>query len=305
MKILSCQNSVAFVNSLKDFKKKDILFNYISNFEDKEMLVSIENYEELRNQDVLVVQSLSNNVNDAIMELLFTLDIVSAVSPKSIRLLITYMGYSRQDMRENISEPFSAKIIAELFSFDYLSKIYVVDIHAKQTMGFFNRPALDINITKPLTELIKKKFRTSSSVLVSPNSSNLKQIIELADNLNMNYSIATKYRPAANQNKILSVLGADVAEKDCIIIDDVVDSAGTLCNLAEKLARQGANSINAIITHGIFSSKSLERIKNSYITKMYVSNTINYQEKIRYIRQVEEFSISDYVIDEIMDDMGI
>lgn len=303
MKILSCQNTISFVDSITCVKKKDILYNSVSSFEDKEILVTIERQDELKNQDVLVVQSLSNNVNNAIIELLFTLDIVRMSSPRSINLLITYMAYSRQDVSENNKVSFSAKIVANLLSLNYISKIYVVDIHAGQTMGFFNIPSSNIDIEEYIYEMLTKKFKKSDVVLVCPNSAIVKKIISMSEKLGINYSIVLKYRPAASQNKILSLIGADVAQKDCVIIDDIVDSAGTLVNISEKLAKQGANSINAIITHGIFSHKSIERLKNSYINKLYVSNTINSDEKIRYIKQIESFSISDYVIDKIINDM--
>ena len=303
MKILSCQNAISFVDSITNVRKKDILYNSVSSFEDKEMLVTIEKQEELRNQDILVVQSLSNNVNNAIIELLFTLDIVRMSLPRSIKLLITYMGYSRQDSPEDNKEPFSAKIIANLLSLNYISKIYVVDIHAAQTMGFFNVPSANVDLEEYIYEMLRKKFKKSDVVLVCPNSAIVKKIIYMSEKLGINYSIVLKYRPAASQNKILSLIGANVAKKDCVIIDDIVDSAGTLANVSEKLAKQGANSINAIITHGIFSHKSIDRLKNSYISRLYVSNTINSDEKIRYIKQVEVFSISDYVIDKILNDI--
>ena len=302
MKILSCRNAIDFASSITEVKKKDILFNIISNFEDNEMLVTIPDYKDLRDEDVLVIQSLSTNVNEALMELMFTLDLVNSSSPKSVKLLLTYMGYSRQDKQDRPQEAFSAKVIANILSLNYIKKIYVIDIHAGQTMGFFNIAAANIETDDIISELINKKLYNKNTVLVSGNYENLKKIIFLSKELNLEYAIALKYRPAASQNKILSTVGADVNGKDCIIIDDIIDSAGTIADISEQLFKHGAETISAIVTHGILSYKSIERIKNSKISKLFISNTIDSREKIRYIKQVETFSISNYALKNIMND---
>lgn len=299
MKILSCNNAINFVSQITNIDKSNIIFNKIKNFEDKEICVEVEEYKELLNEDVLIIQSLSNNVNDSIIELLFTLEIVRNSVPKSINILLTYMGYSRQDRIENINESFSAKVISNLLSLPYISRIFTVDIHAKQTLGFFNIPAINISTNDFILDLIKNKYDIENTVLVSPDTGNVKTVIKLADKINTDYNVAIKYRPKANENKILSLIGHSIEDKDCIILDDIVDSGGTLCNVAEKLAKQGANNITAYITHAVLSSKAIDRIKNSYITKLYISNSIDCNEKIKELKNVEIFSISDFCINTI------
>ena len=203
------------------------------------------------------MEFLANNVNDTIIELLFTLDIVKNCNPKSINVLLTYMGYSRQDRVENINESFSAKIIANLLSLPYISKIFTIDIHAQQTLGSFNVPTINISTNDFIADLVKNKYDSKKSLLVSPDTGNVKNVIKLSDKIGFDYSIAIKYRPQANENKILSLLGHGIDGKDCIIFDDIVDSAGTLCNVAERLAKQGSNNIYAYITHGVLSKKSI------------------------------------------------
>lgn len=295
MKIVSCQNAINFTKNIT--LTKDISFNDVSFFEDKEMLVKINNLDKLKNEDVLVIQSLSNNVNDALVETFFTLDIVRNALPKSISLLITYMGYSRQDKLSTIEKSFSARIVANLLSLSYLNRIFTVDIHSTQTLGFFNVPVINIDVDDFVLDLILKNHDKENMLLVSPDTGNVKTIIKLADSIDVDYNVAIKYRPKANENKILSLIGHDIGGKDCIIIDDIVDSAGTLCNVAEKLTKKGANSITAYITHPVLSEKSINRINNSYITKLYVSNTIDCFDKLEFIKNVDVFCISDYCID--------
>lgn len=299
MKVISCSNAINFVENITSLNKENIVYTNVSHFEDNEACVKINEYEKLFGENILVVQSLSNNVNDAIIELLFTLDIVKNCNPKSINVLLTYMGYSRQDRVENINESFSAKIIANLLSLPYISKIFTIDIHAQQTLGSFNVPTINISTNDFIADLVKNKYDSKKSLLVSPDTGNVKNVIKLSDKMGFDYSIAIKYRPQANENKILSLLGHDIKGKDCIIFDDIIDSAGTLCNVAEKLAKQESNNIYAYITHGVLSKKSVERIKNSYIKKLYISNTIDFSEKIKDLKNVEIYSISDYCIKNI------
>lgn len=299
MKIVSCSNTNNFVNTLQNFNKNNIIFNSISKFEDGEMLVKIENEKDLKNEDVLVIQSISNNVNDAIIELLFTLNIVKNSMPKSVFLLITYAGYSRQDRIENLNECFSSKVLFNLLSYNFLSRVFIVDIHAPQTMGFFNVPNINILVKDFIIKYIRDNFDLKNAVLISPDIGNAKNVINIASCIGIEYGIAIKYRPKANENKIISLIGADVSEKNCIIIDDIVDSAGTLCNVANVLKQNNANIINAFITHPVLSEKSVGRIKDSSLNNLYICNTIDCSKKIKNIDNIKLLSISDWCLNEI------
>ena len=298
MKIVSCSNAKNFVNSLKN--TDDIIYNQLSSFEDGEINIKIPEAANLQDEDVLIIQSISNSVNDAFMELIFTINIVRNSLPRNIYILLTYMGYSRQDRITSINEAFSCQILANLLSYSFVKRIFLVDIHAEQSIGFFNIPAINIKTDDFIINLIKEKYTMENSILVSPDIGNVKTIIKLADALEMEYAVAIKYRPEANQNKILSITGANVENKNCIIVDDIIDSAGTLCNVAEKLTKQGANDIVAFLTHPVLSPKSIERIKNSYITKIYVGDTIPCEEKIDLIGgRIEVFSIANFILDKV------
>ena len=247
--------------------KSDIICADVSYFEDRETFVKINDYEKLANENILIVQSLSNNVNDSVIELLFVLDIVKNNNPKSINVLSTYMGYSRQDRIEDLNESFSAKIIAKLLSLSYISKIFTVDIHSQQTLGFFDVPIINISTSDFVANIIENNYSNKNVVLISPDIGNIKNIVKLSNKMNFNYNIAIKYRPKANENKILSLFGDCVKGKDYIILDDIIDSAGTLCNVVEKLLEQKPNNIYTYITHGVLSKKSLDRINNLCIKK--------------------------------------
>lgn len=301
MKVLACSSAAEFCNDIAKIKKEDILYTKVSRFQDNEMCVKIENPNELKNQDMLIVQSISDNVNDSLVELLFTLDTVSNLDVNSIKLLVTYAGYSRQDRIENNGESFSFKIVAKLISTFNIRKIYLIDIHAPQTVGFFNTPCENLEIEDFVVEKIKSKYK--NPILISPDVGNIKTITSIADKMDIDYSIALKYRPRPNESKILSMAGENVNGRDCIIVDDIIDSAGTICNVADRVMENGAKSITAYITHPVLSPKSFDRIKNSNFTKIYIGNTINSKDKIREIGdKLEIFSISDWAIEKILND---
>lgn len=299
MKIIVCSGANEFCNDISIIKREDILYNNISYFEDNEMLVKLDDYKNVKNEDILVIQSISNNVNNKLIELLFIIDILNTLDVKSIKVLLTYAGYSRQDTINNINESYSFKIISKMLSQQNISKIYLIDIHSAQTTGFFNIPCENILTQDFICNLIKNQF--NNPLLISPDVGNIKNIIKISHKLNIEYNFAIKYRPKANENKILSLIGSSVENKDCIIIDDIIDSAGTLCNVAEKLVKNGANNVIAYITHPVLSKKSFERIKNSYITKLYITNTINVKDKIQYLEnKVQVFSISNWILSKIL-----
>ena len=169
--------------------KSDIICADVSYFEDRETFVKINDYEKLANENILIVQSLSNNVNDSVIELLFVLDIVKNNNPKSINILLTYMGYSRQDRIEDLNGSFSAKIIAKLLSLSYISKIFTVDIHSQQTLGFFDVPIINISTSDFVANIIENNYSNKNVVLISPDIGNIKNIVKLSNKMNFNYNI--------------------------------------------------------------------------------------------------------------------
>jgi ribose-phosphate pyrophosphokinase len=298
MKILACSAAQHFVHNFSQVDSADILYTEVTSFQDGEKLVRLPQWNVLSGEEVLVVQSISGSVNDALLELLFTLDIVHNAVPASIDLLITYLGYSRQDRLENLTEAFSAKVVARILSLSYIQRLLVVDLHSPQALGFFSIPSINLNSDEFLLKKIAANHSRDNLLLVSPDTGNVKSIINMANSLQVDYSIAIKYRPRANENKILTMVGQDITDKTCVIIDDIIDSAGTLCHVAEKLAQKGANSIVAYVTHPVLSEGALDNINNSHISKIFVGDTISTKNKIS--RKLEVFSIADWCLEKVI-----
>ena len=299
MKLLICSNVNEFAREITLFNKEDIFYTSISNFQDGEMEVKIEEYKKLKNEDILIIQSTTNSNN--LIEVLFAIDILNRIGVKSIKILFTYLIYSRQDRIDSLDKSLSFKVIMDMFLNKNISKIYVINLHSPQTINAFSIPSINIEVYDFIMEMIQNKYK--NPLLISPDVGNSKTIINLSQKTGIEYNIALKYRPKANENKILSFVGSDIVNKDCIIIDDIVDTAGTLCNVAELLAKKGANSIDAYITHGVLSPKSIDRINNSYFKKIYISNTINTKEKLEKInKKVEIFSLTNWILNKIQNE---
>ena len=299
MKLLICSNVNEFAREITLFNKEDIFYTSISNFQDGEMEVKIEEYKKLKNEDILIIQSTTNSNN--LIEVLFAIDILNRIGVKSIKILFTYLIYSRQDRIDSLDKSLSFKVIMDMFLNKNISKIYVINLHSPQTINAFSIPSINIEVYDFIMEMIQNKYK--NPLLISPDVGNSKTIINLSQKTGIEYNIALKYRPKANENKILSFVGSDIVNKDCIIIDDIVDTAGTLCNVAELLAKKGANSIDAYITHGVLSPKSIDKINNSYFKKIYISNTINTEEKLKKInKKVEIFSLTDWILNKIQNE---
>ncbi|MDR0968194.1 MAG: ribose-phosphate diphosphokinase [Holosporaceae bacterium] len=301
MKILVCRNACEFASNLTNVEKSDIFYTTASNFEDGELLVKINDGKKLQGQKVLIIQSISGAVNDAFMELAFAMDTVRACAAEEIYLLVTYLGYSRQDRVETPAESFSSKTIASFLSRDYVKRLFLINLHAPQTLGFFSVPSVNFSADELLLEKIKEKYNPSDVVLISPDTGNAKSVISIANKLNADYAVAMKCRPAANESKILSIIGSEVKGKICVILDDIVDSAGTLCNVAAKLAEQGAKEVTAYVTHPVLSKKAIGRINESRFSKLYVGDTISSKEKIAACEKIETFSVADWHLRKILE----
>lgn len=219
----------------------------------------------------LVIQSFFGK-SDSILELLFTLDVISRNTSKPTHLLIPYLAYSRQDRQITPTSPISAKVIANLIP-KTVQTVSVINLHAPQIQGFFHQPCFDINFEDIFIEHITKRFNTSEIVIVSADIGGAKNARKIAQKIGVESAIVEKQRTQANVSQALYVVG-EVKNKHCILIDDIIDTAGTLCNAAQILHENGAKSVTAYATHGIFSGTAFEKIENSYITNIFVSNTI-------------------------------
>ena len=249
----------------------------VKRFADGEINIQIK--ETVRGHDVFVVQTTSNPVNEHLMELLIMCDALKRASAKSINLIIPYYGYSRQDRKSRSREPITAKLCADLLQTAGATRVIAMDLHAPQIQGFFNIP-IDNFMGLPIivNYLLEKKFK--DIVVVSPDHGGAVRAREFAKVLGSTIAIIDKRRPEPNKAEVMNIIG-DVAGKTCIIVDDIVDTAGTLAVASKALMDAGATEVYAACTHGLLSGNAVEKIDNSPIKEMIITNTVLLPEEKR------------------------
>ena len=243
-------------------------------FSDGENFVSI--YETVRGSDVFVVQSTSSPVNDNLMELLIMIDALKRASAGRITAVMPYFGYARQDRKAKSRDPISAKLVANMLVAACVDRVLTMDLHANQIQGFFDIPVDNLFGNPIFVDYYAKKFGSvcEDMVVVSPDVGSVARARTVAQKLHMNLAIVDKRRQKANQCEVMNVIG-DVAGKDCILFDDMVDTAGSLCNAAKAIVEVGgARNVYACASHGVLSGPALERLEGSNITELALLNTI-------------------------------
>jgi len=242
----------------------------VKRFADGEINIQIK--ETVRGHDVFVIQTTSNPVNENLMELLIMCDALKRASAKSINLIIPYYGYSRQDRKNRSREPITAKLVADLLQTAGATRVLALDLHAPQIQGFFNIP-IDNFLGLPIlvNYLLDKKFK--DVVVVSPDHGGAVRAREFAKVLGSNIAIIDKRRPEPNRAEVMNIIG-DVAGKTCVIVDDMVDTAGTMCVASQALIDAGAVEVYAACTHGLLSGNAVEKINASPISEVIITNTV-------------------------------
>ena len=243
----------------------------IKKFADEEMFVEIN--ENVRGQDIYLIQSTSKPANDNLIELLISIDALKRASAKQITAVIPYFGYARQDRKPGPRTPISAKLVANLITSSGANRVLTIDLHAGQIQGFFDIPVDNLYAAPILVSDIKKKFDLNNTIITSPDVGGVVRARYIANKLDVNLAIVDKRREKANVSEVLNIIG-NVKKKDCILIDDIVDTAGTLTNAAEALVSSGANSVSAYVTHGVLSEPALIRLEKSKLKELVTTNTI-------------------------------
>ncbi len=262
----------------------------ISRFSDGEVQVEIQ--ENVRGKDVFVVQPTSNPTNDHIMELLIIVDALRRASAERITTVIPYFGYSRQDRRvRSIRVPISAKVVANLLSSVGTNRVLTVDLHADQIQGFFDIPVDNVYASPVLLGDIYKR-KHPNLIVVSPDVGGVVRARALAKRLDdADLAIIDKRRSQANQSKVMHIIG-EVEGKDCFIIDDLVDTAGTLCQAASALKEHGANTVQAYATHPVLSGNAIKNIESSELDELVVTDTIALREDARACSRIRQLEVS-------------
>ena len=245
----------------------------IGHFADGEVFASI--YESVRGSDVFLVQSTSRPVNDNLMELLIMIDAMKRASAGRITAVIPYFGYARQDRKTKARDPISAKLVANMLTAAGADRVLTMDLHAAQIQGFFDIPVDNLLGNPVFVDYYAKKFgeKCEDMVVVSPDVGSVARARAFAQKLHMNLAIVDKRRQKANQCEVMNVIG-DVEGKRALLVDDMIDTAGTLCGAAQALLQQGAVEVTACATHGVLSGPAVERIRESPIREVILLDTI-------------------------------
>ena len=262
----------------------------VRRFADMEVFVEIQ--ENVRGEDVFVVQSTSFPANDNLMELLIIIDALKRASARRITAVLPYFGYARQDRKSGSRTPISAKLVANLITRAGVDRVLTVDLHAGQIQGFFDIPTDNLFAAPVMVRDIKDRNKDLSNVMVvSPDVGGVVRARALAKRIDAQLAIVDKRRERAGESEVMNIIG-DVAGKSCILVDDIVDSGGTLCNAAEALLKEGARDVSAYITHGVLSGGAVARISSSKLKELVITDTIAPTEAIRLSKNIRVITIA-------------
>ncbi len=261
----------------------------VRRFADMEIFVEIQ--ENVRGADVYVLQSTSFPANDHLMELLIIMDALRRSSARRITAVIPYFGYARQDRRASGRTPISAKLVANLVTHAGADRVLTVDLHAGQIQGFFDIPTDNLFASPVMVRDIKERFVGNDITVVSPDVGGVVRARGLAKRINAPLAIIDKRRERAGESEVMNVIG-EVDGTTCILVDDIVDSGGTLVNAADALLKQGATDVYAYITHGVLSGGAVARITASRLKELVITDTIQPTEAVRVARNIRVLSIA-------------
>jgi ribose-phosphate pyrophosphokinase len=296
MKIVACNSNRPLAEAVAAGLNVPLARAAIRRFADMEVFVEI--LENVRGEDVFVIQSTSYPTNDNLMELLITLDALRRASARRITPVIPYFGYARQDRKVGPRTPISAKLVANLITEAGANRVLTVDLHAGQIQGFFDIPVDNLLAAPLFSRDIEQQFAGRQILIVSPDVGGVLRARAIARRLNCDLAIIDKRREREGVSEVMNIIGA-VAGRDCIIIDDIVDSGGTLCNAAEALLANGARSVSVYVSHGVLSGGAVARIASSPIEMMTITDSIAATEAVRLAHNVRQLSIAPLLADAI------
>ena len=289
MKILSGTSNPLLSKSISKQLKLKLINTNIKNFADGEIYVEIN--ENIRGNSVFVVQSTSTPANDNLMELLLCIDALKRSSAKNITAVIPYFGYARQDRKVVPRTSISAKVVSNLITNAGANRIVTVDLHAGQIQGFFDMPVDNLFTTPIFARYIKKNIKSNNLTCVSPDAGGIERTRGLAKKINAELAIIDKRRPQAGKSQVMNIIG-DIKNKNCIIVDDIIDSGGTIVNAVEALINKGAKDVHVFVTHAVLSGDAVNKIKKSKIKKLIITDTIDNSRRIKNVSKIQVLSIA-------------
>ena len=296
MKILSGNSNKYLSEKISKYLKNRLVNSSIRKFADGEIYIEIN--ENIRGNSIFLIQSISSPANDNLMELLLCIDALKRSSAKNITAVIPYFGYARQDRKVAPRTSISAKLVSNLITKAGADRIVTVDLHAGQIQGFFDIPVDNLFATPIFTRHIKRKIKNKNLICVAPDVGGVERARALGRKLNAELAIIDKRRSAPGKSLVMNVIG-NVKGKICIIVDDLIDSGGTIVNATEALIKRGAKEVHVYVTHGVLSGDAVEKIKKSKIKNLVVTDTINISDRVKKVRNIEILSISNLLAEAI------
>lgn len=289
MKILSCNSNRPLAEAICAYLNLPLTKAIVRRFSDMEVFVEIQ--ENVRGEDVFVIQSTSYPANDNLMELLVTLDALRRGSAQRITAVIPYFGYARQDRKSAPRSPISAKLVANLITVAGADRVLTMDLHAGQIQGFFDIPLDNLYGAPVFTKDIETRFNSDEVMVVSPDVGGVVRARAIAKRINADLAIIDKRREKAGVSEVMNIIG-DVDGRRCILIDDIVDSAGTLCNAAVALKEAGAASVSAYVTHGVLSGGAVARVTASPMEALVTTDSIQATEAQRVAHNLRQLTVA-------------
>jgi len=296
MKILAGTSNLKLCKDIARNLKLKLVNTNIKRFPDNEIYVEIN--ENIRGNSIFVVQSTSNPVNDNLMELLICIDALRRSSAKNITAVIPYFGYARQDRKVVPRTAISAKLVSNLITDAGANRILSVDLHAGQIQGFFDIPVDNLFATPIFARHIKKNIKTNNLICVAPDVGGVERTRALSRRINVGIAIIDKRRPTPGKSEVMNIVG-NVKHKICVIVDDIIDSGGTIVNAANALKDKGAKEIYVYITHAVLSGSAVDKIKESQIKKLIITDTIDNSKKIKISKKIEVISFAPMISEAI------
>ena len=289
MKILACNSNINLAESISKTLNTRLVKAEVKRFSDMEVFVEVQ--ENVRGEDMFIIQSTSYPANDNLMELLVSLDALRRASARRITAVIPYYGYARQDRKSGPRTPISAKLVANLITKAGADRILTMDLHAGQIQGFFDIPTDNLFAAPVFVKDIEEKYKNKPVVIVSPDVGGVVRARAIARRINANLAIIDKRREKPGSSEVMNIIG-DVSKHHCIIVDDIIDSGGTICNAAQALIDVGAISVDAYVTHGVLSGSAVSNISNSPLSSLVTTNSIKATQAVNMSTSIRQISIA-------------
>jgi ribose-phosphate pyrophosphokinase len=292
MKVLTGNSNRPLAEAICAYLNLPLTKASVRRFSDMEIFVEI--HENVRGEDVFVVQSTSYPANDHLMELLVALDALKRASARRVTAVVPYYGYARQDRKSGPRTPISAKLVANLITTAGANRVLTVDLHAGQIQGFFDIPTDNLFSVPMFVKDLKERLNGEIPVIVSPDVGGVLRARAVASKLDAGLAIIDKRRERAGVSEVMNIIG-DVKGRHCILVDDIVDSGGTLCNAAEALLKAGSTSVDAYVTHGVLSGGAVARVAASPLRSLVITDSIVATEAVRVAQNIRQLPIAPLV----------